>query len=180
MRRYEQCPWCGAVASLCLRKAPAFYICLITLIRIDGSEIARTVGEGGHCEGQFYYPLDVRFTPCGQHLVVADRDNKRVQCLALDGSVVCQMPLNCFPYAVAVDAVGNIIASTDTNVMVFSPGGTLVHNRLSGLVVHIAAHSGLSIDPSSGKIVVGGRIALEHQLEDRTAKNRLCCLVCLL
>ena len=37
--------------------------------------------------------MEVRFTPEGQQLVVADYSNKRVQCLALDGSFVRNIPL---------------------------------------------------------------------------------------
>ena len=84
-------------------------------------------------DGQFNSPLDVRFTPDGQQLVVADCNNHRVQCLALDGSFVRKMPLGAIPHAVAVDAAGNIIAVTaDKHVKVFSPEGTLLHCQQAG------------------------------------------------
>ena len=61
----------------------------IMLFRVDGSEAPRTIGgEDGDDDGQFSYPCDVRFTPDGQQLVVAEYRNKRVQVLALDGSFV--------------------------------------------------------------------------------------------
>jgi hypothetical protein len=55
---------------------------------------------------------------------------------------------------VAVDAVNNIIAATDKHVKVFSPEGTLLHDRLGGLEVGNAAWGGLAIDPASGRIAV--------------------------
>ena len=127
----------------------------IKLISVDGSVAPRTIGgERGSGDGQLYCAFDVRFTPDGQQLVVADCNN-RVQCLALDGSFVRKMPLGDAPYAVAVDAAGNIIAATDNHVKVFSPEGTLLHDRLGGLVMDSAAYGGLAIDPSSGRIAVG-------------------------
>jgi sugar lactone lactonase YvrE len=56
---------------------------------------------------------------------------------------------------VAVDAAGNIIAATKKHVKVFSPEGTLLHDRLGGLEMNEAAFGGLAIDPSSGRIAVG-------------------------
>ena len=103
--------------------------------------------------------MDVRFTPDGQQLVVADCYNNRVQCLALDGSFVREIPLDARACAVAVDAAGNIIAATKKHVKVFSPEGTLLHDRLGGLHSCVydssAAYGGLAIDPSSGRIAVG-------------------------
>jgi hypothetical protein len=89
--------------------------------------------------------------------VVADQFNNRVQCLALDGSFVRKMLLGSYVCAVAVDAAGNIIAATDKHVKVFSPEGTLLHDRLGGLEMGSAAFGGLAIDPSSGRIAVGDR-----------------------
>jgi DNA-binding beta-propeller fold protein YncE len=132
----------------------------IKLISVDGSVAPRTIGEGyGSGDGQFNSPLDVRFTPDGQQLVVADCRNNRVQCLALDGSFVPKMPLGAWAYAVAVDAAGNIIAATNNHLKVFSPEGTLLHDRLGGLEMGWAAIGGLAIDPSSGRIAVGDRVA---------------------
>jgi hypothetical protein len=54
-----------------------------------------------------------------------------------------------------VDAVGNIIAATPNHVKVFSPEGTLLHDRLGGLKMGLAAFGGLAIDPASGKLAVG-------------------------
>jgi hypothetical protein len=42
-------------------------------------------------------------------------------------------------------------------VKVFSPEGTLLHDRLGGLDVGGAAAGGLAIDPASGRIAVGDR-----------------------
>ena len=75
----------------------------------------------GSGDGQFNDPVDVRFTPDGQQLVVADYINERVQVLGLYGSFVREMPLGGYARAVAVDAVGNIIAATVKHVKVFSP-----------------------------------------------------------
>jgi DNA-binding beta-propeller fold protein YncE len=100
-------------------------------------------------------PCDVGFTPDGQQLAVADRGNSRVQCLALYGSFVRNKPLGAHCRAVAVDAAGNIIATTDNHVKVFSPEGTMLHDRLGGLEMAYAAYGGLAIDPSSGRIAVG-------------------------
>ena len=50
---------------------------------------------------------------------------------------------------------------------VFRPEGTLLHDRLGGLVVGCAAVSGLAIDPSSGRIAVGdadGHVGKVHLL----------------
>ena len=101
--------------------------------------------------------MDVCFTLDGQQLVVADGKNKRVPCLALDGSFVRKMPLGDYVHAVAIDAAGNIIAATTKHVKVFSPEGTLLHDRLGGLEMGDAALSGLAIDPSSGRIAVGDK-----------------------
>ena len=87
--------------------------------------------------------------------MVADQGNKRVQCLALDGSFVRKMPLNGWAYAVAVDAAGNIIATTGKHVKVFSPEGTLLHDWAE--MGNSATFGGLAIDPSSGRIAVGDR-----------------------
>ena len=89
--------------------------------------------------------------------MVADYYNNRVQCLALDGSFVRKMPLGAHCRAVAVDAAGNIIAATNNHVKVFSPEGTLLHDRLAGLEMGWASFGGLAIDPSSGRIAVGDR-----------------------
>jgi hypothetical protein len=40
-------------------------------------------------------------------------------------------------------------------VKVFSPEGTLLHDRLGGLKMGAAAFGGLAIDPASGRIAVG-------------------------
>jgi DNA-binding beta-propeller fold protein YncE len=126
------------------------------LFRVDGSEAPRTIGgKEGDDDGQFNNPLDVRFTPDGQQLVVADWNNHRVQVLALDGSFVRKIELGDHAVAVAVDAAGNIIAATKKHVKVFSPEGTLLHDRLGGLEMDEAAVGGLAIDPSSGRIAVG-------------------------
>jgi DNA-binding beta-propeller fold protein YncE len=68
----------------------------IMLFRVDGSEAPRTIGgeEGGGDDGQFNGPNDVRFTPDGQQLVVADNGNCRVQVLSLDGSFVRKIELD--------------------------------------------------------------------------------------
>ena len=130
----------------------------IKLISVDGSVAPRTIGgEQGSGDGQLNNPGDVRFTPDGQQLVVADNGNNRVQCLALDGSFVRKMPLRAAPRAVAVDAAGNIIVATTKHVKVFSPEGTLLHDRLGGLEMNEAAFGGLAIDPSSGRIAAGDR-----------------------
>jgi hypothetical protein len=69
------------------------------------------------------------------------------------------MPLGVEPHAVAVDAAGNIIATTEKHVKVFSPEGTLLHDRLGGLEMGWAARGGLTIDPSNGRIAVGDSMA---------------------
>jgi DNA-binding beta-propeller fold protein YncE len=133
----------------------------IKLVSVDGSVAPRTIGGDwrvggeGSDDGQLLVPSDVRFTPDGQQLVVADLCNNRAQCLALDGSFVRKMPLGAYCLAVAVDAAGNIIAATPKHVKVFSPEGTLLHDRLGGLEMEDAACGGLAIDPSSGRIAVG-------------------------
>jgi DNA-binding beta-propeller fold protein YncE len=129
----------------------------IQLISVDGSVAPRTIGQGeeGSGDGQLKSPWDVRFTPDGQQLVVADQGNNRVQCLALDGSFVREMPLGARVFAVAVDAAGNIIAATTKHVKVFSPEGTLPHDNLGGLEMRSSAFGGLAIDPCSGRIAVG-------------------------
>ena len=129
----------------------------IKLVRVDGSEAPRTIGGEGDWDGQFQAPADVRFTPDGQQLVVADCLNSRVQCLALDGSFVRKIPLGALCRAVAVDAAGNIIVTTDNHVKVFSPEGALLHDRLGGLEMECAATGGLAIAPLSGRIAVGDR-----------------------
>jgi DNA-binding beta-propeller fold protein YncE len=127
------------------------------LFGVDGSEAPRTIGgeEGGGGDGQFNYPCNVCFTPDGQQLVVADNGNSRVQVLALDGTFVHKMELGALVYAVAVDAAGNIIATTVNHVKVFSPEGTLLHDRLGGLRMNETAWDGLAVDPSTGRIAVG-------------------------
>jgi DNA-binding beta-propeller fold protein YncE len=128
----------------------------IKVILVDGSKAPRTIGGVmGSGDEQLGYPVDVRFTPDGQQLVVADCANSRVQVLGLGGSFVRKMPLGNVAHAVAVDAVGNIIAATPKHVKVFSPEGTLLHDRLAGLEVGLAAFGGLAIDPASGRIAVG-------------------------
>jgi DNA-binding beta-propeller fold protein YncE len=130
----------------------------IKVIRVDGSKAPRTIGGvEGSGDGQFHSPLDICFTPDGQQLVVADYNNKRVQVLGLDGSFVREMPLGDAACAVAVDAVGNIIAATRKHVKVFSPEGTLLHGRLAGFEMVGAAVGGLAIDLASGRIAVGDR-----------------------
>ena len=138
----------------------------IKLISVDGSVAPRTIGgKRGSGDGQLNCPSDVRFTPDGQQLVVADQGNNRVQCFALHGSFVRKMPLGDNVFAVAVDAAGNTIATTTHNhVKVFSPEGTLLHDRLGGLVIGVAAWGGLAIDPCSGRIVVGDKGASKVNL----------------
>ena len=138
----------------------------VKLVRVDGSEAPRTIGEEGAGDGQFNFPCDVRFTPDGQQLVVADFNNNRVQVLSTDGTFVRNMPLEEDVYAVSVDVAGNIIVATNTGLVnVFSPDlSTLLHDRLGGLELGEAAFCGLAIDPSSGRIAMGdlseGRVHL--------------------
>ena len=87
--------------------------------------------------------------------MVADLGNNCVQVVGLDGSFVRQIPLGDTPLAVAVDAAGNIIATTRKHVKVFSSEGTLLHDRLGGVEIGFPASAGLAIDPSSGRIVAG-------------------------
>merc|ERR1711865_271917 len=105
------------------------------------------------------FPPDVRFMPDGQHLVVADDHNNRIQLLALDGSFVKQFGTDTSPRAVAVDAAGNIIATTKKHMKVFSSEGTLLHDRLGGLEIGKAAEGGVAIDPLTGRIAVGDMVS---------------------
>jgi sugar lactone lactonase YvrE len=136
----------------------------IKLYRVDGSEAPRTIGENGVGDGQFNSPSDVHFTPDGQQVVVADQGNNRVQVLSLDGSFVRKIELGDYANAVAVDAAGNLIATTANAVKVFSPEGTLLHDRLGGLEFSEITACALAIEPSSGRIAVGdgwvGRVHL--------------------
>jgi DNA-binding beta-propeller fold protein YncE len=128
----------------------------IKVVRMDGSEAPRTVaGVQGTADGQFYLPFDVYFTPDGQQLVVADHLNSRVQVLGLDGSFVRKMPLGGKACCVAVDAAGNIIAGTPKHVKVFSPEGTLLHDRLGGIEMGGFHVVGLAVDPDNNMIAVG-------------------------
>ena len=54
-------------------------------------------------------------------------------------------------------ATSSLPQLTSTTVKVFSPEGTLLHDRLGGLEMDGAASSGLAIDPSSGRIAVGDK-----------------------
>ena len=84
-------------------------------------------GRGG---GEFYFPVDICFTPDGQDLVVADYNNHRVQVVdATDGTFVREIPLRDEVFAIAVDSCGNIVVATK-HVQVFSPEGKLLHKRL--------------------------------------------------
>ena len=128
----------------------------IMLFSVDGSKAPRVIGSWGSGDGQFSSALDVRFTTDGEQLVVADRDNICVQIFDLsDGSFVRKINVGAKPHAVAVDADGNIIVTTDKHVKVFSSEGTLLHDRLGGLVIGKAAVGGLAIDPVTGRIAVG-------------------------
>jgi DNA-binding beta-propeller fold protein YncE len=130
----------------------------IMMFRVDGSEAPSTIGgEMGSGDGQLYFPHDARFTPDGQQLVVADRKNHRVQVLNVDGSFVRKIPLGNIACAVAVDMAGNIIATTDNHVKVFSPKGTLLHDELGGLKMGDAATGGLAIDSVNGRIAAGDK-----------------------
>jgi DNA-binding beta-propeller fold protein YncE len=129
----------------------------VKVIRVDGSEAPRTIGgRKGAEDGQFNCPVDVHFTPDGTRLVVADFFNKCVQVLGLDGSFVRKIPLGANARAVAVDAVGNIMAATKRRVKVFSPDGTLLHDRLGRGLGEFgsAAFGGLAIDPASGRVAI--------------------------
>ena len=54
-------------------------------------------------------------------------------------------------------ATSSLPQLTSTTVKVFSPEGTLLHDRLGGDEMGDAVvWGGLAIDPSSGRIVVGG------------------------
>ena len=128
----------------------------IKLFSVDGGKTPRRIGSWGSGDGQFSSALDVRFTADGEQLVVADRDNICVQIFDLsDGSFVRKINVGAKPHAVAVDADGNIIVTTDNHVKVFSSEGTLLHDRLGGLVIGKAAGGGLDIDPVTGRIAVG-------------------------
>ena len=63
----------------------------------------------------------------------------------------------CARCPLVMDATGAIIAATDTHVKVFSPEGTLLHDKLGGLEMRSSAFGGLAIDPCSGRIAVGDR-----------------------
>jgi DNA-binding beta-propeller fold protein YncE len=136
----------------------------ITLFSVDGSKAPRVIkswGSGGMdvCDGR-----SLRWTFCftadGEQLVVADRDNNYVQGMDVaGGSFGRNLDVGAEPHAVAVDAVGNIIVTTDKHVKVFSSEGTLLHDRLGGLEIGKAALGGLAIDPVTGRIAVGDKAA---------------------
>jgi DNA-binding beta-propeller fold protein YncE len=125
----------------------------IKLVQVDGTTTPKTIGVHGSRDGQFNLPCDVCFTPDGQQLVVADLGNHRVQVLSLDGTFVRKIQLGDDARAVAVDAAGNIIATTTQCVKVLSPDGRLLHEQLGGgFELGEFAVAGLAIDPGSGRI----------------------------
>ena len=118
--------------------------------------------EKGSGDGQFMSPKDARFTQDGRHIVVADGENKRLQILlSVNGCHVRNVPLRQAVCAVAVDAAGNMIASTSKQLTVFSPEGRCLHAKMA---MGDCSSAGLSIDPSSGRIAIGdhgaGRVHL--------------------
>jgi hypothetical protein len=134
----------------------------ILVFRIDSNaasagEAPRMIPDEPDPDGQFNFPVGVQFSPVGQTLLVADRDSDCVQLISLDGTFVRNVPLGGSARAVAVDSLGNIVAATDRHVKVFSPHGTLLHDRLGGVEMDDAPPGGLAVDLTSGRIVVLGR-----------------------
>ena len=72
----------------------------IKVICVDGSEAPRTIGGWmGSGDGQFNYPMDVRFTPDGK-LVVADFQEQlscQAGCLVRTAPSCARWPLATFP-----------------------------------------------------------------------------------
>jgi DNA-binding beta-propeller fold protein YncE len=136
----------------------------IILFSVDGSKARRVIRSAGSGDGQFARAMNVHFTADGEQLVVSDCGSRaqcrlqraKLQVFGLsDGSFVRKIDVGAQPHSVAVDAVGNIIVTTEKHVKVFSSEGTLLHDRLGGLVIVNAAFGGLAIDPVTGRIAVG-------------------------
>lgn len=108
-------------------------------------------------------PIDVAWTPDGQQLVVADRDDDLgtsgcIQVLnATDGSFVRKIELGPVANAngVCVDRSGNIVVLTDDHVRVYSSAGELIHDQVGGLEFDCRTGcAGICIEPTTGRLAL--------------------------
>ena len=135
----------------------------VVLLRLDGSQPALSLGRQGEGDGEFQRPMDVRFTPDGLRVVVADTFNKRIQVMTLDDKFVFKIDCGEPVRAVAVDGDGNILAATVDHVKVFSSEGVLMQDKLGGLEMeNRLGNCGLAIDPGSGRIAVAASNHASH------------------
>ena len=135
----------------------------VVLLRLDGSQPALSLGRQGEGDGEFQRPMDVRFTPDGLRVVVADTFNKRIQVMTLDDKFVFKIDCGEPVRAVAVDGDGNILAATVDHVKVFSPEGVLLQDKLGGLEMkNQHGNCGLAIDLSSGRVAVAASNHASH------------------
>ena len=122
-----------------------------------GGEFIGTFGEKGSGIGQFNGPSDVKISPDGK-VYVADWGNNRVQVFnpdwtishAIDSSSVPDGVEFCSPKGIAFDLSGDVHASCNSSVTVFTPTGQFVRHYGGSEIVN---SNGIAIDPSGYSLV---------------------------
>jgi DNA-binding beta-propeller fold protein YncE len=92
--------------------------------RCDGA-LLRRFGCDGSGDGQLYIPLGLCFLPGDRHVAVADFGNRRVSVFSVDGAFVRHVGVDTLRRgrSVACSAFGELVATDDDRVVVFSADG---------------------------------------------------------
>jgi hypothetical protein len=114
-------------------------------------------GKQGFHDGHFMFPSDVCFSSDGDNILVADRENHRLQIFELDGTFVRQIKLASHADCVVCNFDG-ILTVDDSGLRMFSMAGDCMHSQLGGLSLRYSKVSGLAVDLNDGKIAVADEL----------------------
>ncbi|XP_078609973.1 uncharacterized protein LOC144881107 [Branchiostoma floridae x Branchiostoma japonicum] len=115
----------------------------------------KTVGQKGKGRGQFKCPTSLAVTT-DEDIVVADRDNKRLQILDKDGTYKGKVSLKFKPLCVAVTTNGEMLVTGDghkIHVLDKQGRGARAIQMLTGVVERDKSTQGIAVD-GLGRIIV--------------------------
>lgn len=130
----------------------------VHIFTLNGPRPPLVFGEQGFRDGQFMFPSDVCFSADGQFILVADRENHRIQIFELDGTFVRQIKLASHADCVVCQTEGHILTVDDSGLSMFSMAGDVMFSKIGGLNLRYSNLSGLAVDLNDGKIAVADEL----------------------